>query len=56
MLDGMLDLIKSEHKTMEFTQSRLRSAADIYNKGGQVTMQYRDQIFRMHFDNRRVLN
>ena len=56
MLDGMLDLIKSEHKTMEFTQSRLRSAADVYNKGGHVTMQYRDQIFRMHYDNRRVLN
>jgi hypothetical protein len=47
--------MKSEHKTIEYIQSRLRSATDIYKKGGHVTMQNRDQLFRMFFDNRRML-
>jgi hypothetical protein len=56
MLEGFISTFKSEHKTLEFIQSRLRSASEIYKKGGQVTMVYRDQLFRMHYDNRRVLN
>jgi hypothetical protein len=36
-------------------QTSLRTATEIYKKGGNVTMIYRDQLFRMHFDNRRVL-
>lgn len=36
-------------------QGSLRSASDVYKKGGNVTMKYRDQLFRMHFDNRRLL-
>ena len=55
LMKGFLDTLKSENKTIEFIQSRLRSASDIYKKGGHVTMQRRDQLFRMHFDNRRVL-
>jgi len=47
--------MKTENKTLEFVQSSLRSASDIYKKGGHVTMNYRDQLFRMHFDNRRLL-
>jgi hypothetical protein len=54
-LKGFLGVLKSETKTLEFRQSRLRSATEIYNKGGHVTMVYKDQIFRMHYDNRRVL-
>jgi len=54
-LKGFLEVLKSETKTLEFTQSRLRTATDIYKQGGHVTMIYRDQLFRMHFDNRRVL-
>jgi len=54
-LKGFLGVLKSETKTLEFRQSRLRSATEIYSKGGHVTMVYKDQIFRMHYDNRRVL-
>ena len=55
LIELFLQTIKSEHKTIEYIQSRLRSATDIYKKGGHVTMNYRDQMFRMHFDNRRML-
>ena len=55
LLIGFLELMKTEGKTVEFVQSRLRSASDIYNKGGHLTMVHRDQQFRMHYDNRRVL-
>jgi hypothetical protein len=50
-----LETFKSESKTLEFIQTRLRSATDIYKYGGHVTMVYRDQLFRMHFDNKRIL-
>jgi hypothetical protein len=55
LLNGLLNTIKTENKTLEFVQSSLRSASDVYKKGGHVTMKYRDQIFRMHYDNRRQL-
>jgi hypothetical protein len=55
LLKGLLSNMKTENKTIEFVQSSLRSASDIYKKGGHVTMQYRDQLFRMHYDNRRQL-
>lgn len=47
--------MKSESKALEYVQSSLRSASEIVKSGGHVTMKYRDQIFRMHYDNRRVL-
>lgn len=49
-------VLKSDNKTVEYIQGSLRSAREIYKKGGHVTMKYRDQLFRLHFDNRRVLN
>jgi hypothetical protein len=49
------ETLKSESKTIEFVQSRLRSATDVFKYGGHVTKVYRDQQFRMHFDNKRVL-
>jgi hypothetical protein len=49
-------VLKSDNKTLEYVQGSLRSARDIYKKGGHVTMKYRDQLFRLHFDNRRVLD
>jgi hypothetical protein len=51
-----IDNLKSESKTIGYVQSRLRSASDIYKKGGHVTMVKKDQLFRMHYDNRRVLD
>jgi len=55
MLKCFLEVVKSENKTIEYVQGRLRSASEIYKRGGHVTMESRDQLFRMHFDNRRVL-
>lgn len=34
-------------KTVTFTSTNLRSATDIYKHGGHVTMEYRDQDFRL---------
>lgn len=42
-------------KSLEFVQQRLRSALDIYKKGGHVTRIYTDKTFRLHFDNRREI-
>jgi hypothetical protein len=47
--------MSSEEKFFEFVQFSLRSAKDIYLKGGHVTPVYRDQIFRIQFDNRRKI-
>jgi hypothetical protein len=49
-------VMTSECKTLEYVQGRLRSASDIYKQGGNVTKKYRDQLFRLHYDNRRLLN
>lgn len=51
----LISVFKSETKEVEYVQSSLRSAKDIYKHGGNVTMKFRDQIFRMHYDNRRQL-
>jgi len=55
MIKVFTDTIKTDSKTIEFILSRLRSATDIFKKGGHVTMEYKDQQFRMHFDNKRVI-
>jgi hypothetical protein len=46
----------SDNKLFEFTQSRLRGANDIVQKGGHVTQTLRDQIFRLVYDNRRQIS
>jgi len=40
---------------LTYTLSRLRSAKDLYQKGGQVTEVMRDQTFRLLYDNRREI-
>jgi hypothetical protein len=55
MMNVFLSTLQSNSKTIEFIQTRLRSASDIYKQGGHVTNMYRDQKFRMHFDNKRVI-
>jgi hypothetical protein len=42
-------------KFIEFTSSSLRGAKDIFEKGGHVAMKYKDQTFRLFFDNRREI-
>lgn len=46
----------SFEKTLNFIQTSLRSATDIYKKGGHVTPLNRDQVFRTVYDNRRVID
>ena len=48
-------ILSSSEKSLEYIQSSLRSAKDIYKDGGHVTMVYKDQIFRLQFDNRRII-
>jgi hypothetical protein len=56
LVDIFTQTIKTEYKTIEYIQSSLRSASEVYKHGGHVTMKYRDQLFRMHYDNRRKLS
>ena len=55
LIEGFIEAMKSESKTLGYIQSNLRSASEIYKKGGHVTMVHKDHQFRMHFDNRRVI-
>lgn len=48
--------LSGEDRIIEFIQGSLRSAKDLYMQGGQVTKIYADRIFRLEFDNKRVLN
>lgn len=45
-----------EDRVIEFIQGSLRSAKDIYLHGGHVTKTYADRVFRLEYDNKRVLN
>ena len=56
LIDVFSQIFNSQDKTVEYVQTRLRSAKDVYQKGGHVTMVYKDQRFRLHFDNKRVLD
>jgi hypothetical protein len=56
MLQIFTDVVSSDTKTIEYIQSRLRSATDVFKQGGHVVKVYRDQQFRLQFDNKRVLN
>ena len=49
------DVLKSREKQIEFVQQRLRGAKDIFTKGGHVTRVFKDQKFRMLYDNRRQI-
>lgn len=42
-------------KTIDFAGLSLRSAIDIYKKGGHVTMDYRDRDFRVLYNNNRIV-
>ena len=55
MLEVFTETFHTESKSIEYIQTRLRSAKDIFKHGGHVTMLFKDQQFRMHFDNKRLL-
>src|SRR5258705_12253398 len=48
-------VLGSKEKYFEYTQSSLRGANEIYKKGGHVTMTFKEQIFRLMYDNRRQI-
>lgn len=47
--------LAGEDRVIEFIQTSLRSAKDLYKQGGHVTMTYADRIYRMEYDNKRIL-
>lgn len=49
------EILSTDEKSLEYVQSSLRSAKDIYKDGGHVTMIYKDQLFRLQYDNRRKI-
>jgi len=53
--DSILDIINSDDKYFYYLKHQLRSAKDIYMKGGHVTSVYSDQIYRLMYDNKRLI-
>jgi hypothetical protein len=49
------DCMQKEDKFFDYTQQSLRGAKDIWQKGGHVTRKFRDQVFRLYYDNRRQI-
>jgi len=43
------------NKRIEYIQTSLRSASDIYNKGGHVVLVYKDRSFNLDYDNKRCI-
>jgi len=43
------------NKRIEYIQTSLRSASDIYNKGGNVVLVYKDRSFNLEYDNKRCI-
>jgi hypothetical protein len=56
LVDLLKNTLETKSKSLTFIQSSLTSAKAIYKHGGHVTMQLRDQTFRLHFDNRRSIS
>jgi len=52
-----IKILKNQNRdrNIEFIQSSLRSALDIVKYGGHVTKKYKDQKFRLLYDNRREI-
>lgn len=55
LVEFFKEILASDNKMFEFTQTRIRGANDIFKKGGHVTKTMRDQVFRMLYDNRRQI-
>lgn len=56
LTNALITVMKSgDLSDHEYIQNSLRSAKDIYLKGGHATKVYRDQSFKMVFDNKRQI-
>ena len=49
------NVLKNDNKFIEYTKSSLRSAKDIFIKGSHVTNKFKEQMFRLSYDNRRKI-
>jgi hypothetical protein len=47
--------LESDDGRVEYVQSSLRGGLDIFKYGGDTKMIYKDQSYRMRFDNRRQI-
>jgi hypothetical protein len=47
------NILSSKDKYADFVRKSLRGAKDIFEKGGHVARTFKDQVFRLHYDNRR---
>lgn len=47
--------LKNAENFFEFTQTSLRTAKDIFKKGGHVTPVLKDKKVRLYYDNRRQI-
>lgn len=45
-----------EDRIIEYIQTSLRSAKDIYIHGGHVTKTFSDRIMKLEYDNKRIIN
>lgn len=55
MIDEFTRILQTDDKRISYIQSSLRGSKEIFLKGGHATMRYKDQSFRMVYDNRRVI-
>lgn len=55
LIEIFKNTIKNPEKVIEYTRKSLRSAKDIFDKGGHVTSVLKDQNFRLIHDNRREM-
>lgn len=52
----LLDIFEGDNLTVsDYIQTSLRSSKDIFLKGGHVVVKYKDQSFKMAFDNKRKI-
>ncbi len=51
----VIELFNSDDKTLEFISSRLRTASDIFKKGGHVTSVMSDKAWSIIFDHKRKI-
>lgn len=46
-------LNEDQDKKFDYTSTSLRSATDVFNKGGHVIVKYKDQYYSLEYDNKR---
>lgn len=53
--DYVSGIMDTNEKAFNFLKMQLRGAKEIYMKGGQVTSVYSDQMYRVMYDNKRII-